>query len=203
ILDCKVGDIGSTAAAYARGYFAEWDFDAITVNPYLGEDSLAPFLNSPGRGVLVVCKTSNPGSGEWQDLPVATGDRMPGQPVVPTGGADTADQTEPLYLSLARRVAGWADRYPATPGLVVGATYPADLARVRAVAPDVPILLPGVGAQAGDLEAAVRAGLDTRGRGLLVSASRSITYAGDGADFAERAREVTMALRDAVNGVRR
>ncbi|MEJ7762108.1 MAG: orotidine-5'-phosphate decarboxylase [Thermomicrobiales bacterium] len=191
ILDCKVGDIGSTAAAYARGYFDAWGFDAITVNPYLGEDSLAPFLTSLGRGVLVVCKTSNPGSGDLQDLPI---------PIGPETG--TLGETEPLYLTLARRVAAWGERYLATPGLVVGATYPADLARVRAVAPDVPILLPGVGTQAGDIEGAVRAGIDARGRGLLVSASRSITYAGDGPDFAARAREAAMALRDAVNAVR-
>ncbi len=203
ILDCKVGDIGSTAAAYARGYFDAWEFDAITVNPYLGEDSLAPFLAYPGRGVIVVCKTSNPGSGDLQDLPISTESGDSGRTRTTGDAAGSENGTEPLYLTLARRVAAWGDRYPATPGLVVGATYPADLARVRAVAPDVPILLPGVGAQAGDLEAAVRAGLDTRGRGLLVSASRSITYAGDGADFAERAREVTMALRDTVNGVRR
>ena len=191
ILDCKVGDIGSTAAAYARGYFAEWDFDAITVNPYLGEDSLEPFLTAPGRGVIVVCKTSNPGSGDLQDLPITT-----------APASDRRDEMEPLYLTLARRVAGWADHYPATPGLVVGATYPADLARVRAIAPNVPILLPGVGAQAGDLEAAVRAGLDARGRGLLVSASRSITYAGDGPDFDHRARDAAEVLRAAVNSVR-
>jgi len=203
ILDCKVGDIGSTAAAYARGYFDAWEFDAITVNPYLGEDSLAPFLAYPGRGVIVVCKTSNPGSGDLQDLPISTESGDSGRTRTTGDAAGSENGTEPLYLTLARRVAAWGDRYPATPGLVVGATYPADLARVRAVAPDVPILLPGVGAQAGDLEAAVRAGLDTRGRGLLVSASRSITYAGDDADFAERAREMTMALRDAVNGVRR
>ncbi len=207
ILDCKAGDIGSTAAAYARGYFDAWQFNAITVNPYLGEESLAPFLAYPGRGVIVICKTSNPGSGDLQDLPISTepGESGRTHTTGDAAGSESAPSesaTEPLYLTLARRIASWANRYPATPGLVVGATYPADLARVRAVAPDVLILLPGVGAQAGDLEAAVRAGLDTRGRGLLVSASRSITYAGDGPDFAERARGAAKALRDAVNGVR-
>ncbi len=192
ILDCKVGDMGNTAGAYARGYFDAWGFDAVTANPYLGEDSLAPFLAYPDRGVIVLCKTSNSGSGDLQDVVVRDGE-------VPDGGVP---DSEPLYLALARRAQAWAARYPATVGLVVGATYPAALAAVRARCPDLPILLPGVGAQGGDLEAAVRAGLDGRGEGLLVSSSRSITYAGSGPDFAARAREATQRLRDAINAVR-
>jgi orotidine-5'-phosphate decarboxylase len=108
----------------------------------------------------------------------------------------------PLYLHLAGRASEWAARYPATVGLVVGATYPAPLAALRARCPDLPILLPGVGAQAGDLEAAVRAGTDARGEGLLVSSSRAITYAGTGPDFAARARDAALALHDAINAVR-
>ncbi|MDQ3043991.1 MAG: orotidine-5'-phosphate decarboxylase [Chloroflexota bacterium] len=181
ILDCKVGDIASTAAAYARGYFDEWGFNAITVSPYLGEDSLAPFLAYPDRGVLVLCKTSNPGGGDFQDL---------------TNGS------EPLYLTVAARAADWAARYPASVGLVVGATYPAQLAEVRARCPELPILLPGVGAQAGDIASAVDAGQDGAGKGLIVSASRSVMYASGGRDFAAAARNVTERLRDEVNAAR-
>ncbi len=187
ILDCKVGDMGNTAAAYARGYFDEWGFDAITANPYLGEDSLAPFLAYADRGVIVLCKTSNPGSGDLQDLPVGLAD----------------DRREPLYLALASRAAEWAQRHPAALGLVVGATYPEHLAAVRDRCRDLPILLPGVGAQEGDLTAAVRAGLDAAGGGLVVTSSRAITYAGGGRDFADRAREAALRLRDDVNAVRR
>ena len=186
ILDCKVGDIGSTAAAYARGFFDAWGFDALTVSPYLGEDALAPFLARADRGLFVLCKTSNPGSAEVQNVVVHD------------------DKSErPLYLAVADRVAAWAARNPATVGLVVGATYPADLAAVRARCPDLPILLPGVGAQAGELATSVRAGVDARGEGLVVTSSRAILYAGSGPDFAERAREATLHLRDAVNAVRR
>jgi orotidine-5'-phosphate decarboxylase len=187
ILDAKVGDIGSTAEAYAAGYFADWRFDAVTVNPYLGEDALAPFLRYPDRGVIVVCKTSNPGSGELQDLAV-----------------DTDGDRQPLYLSVADRVAAWAKRWPATLGLVVGATYPAELAEVRRRCPGLPILLPGVGAQAGDLEAAVSASLDANGAGLIVSASRSIIYAGDesGGDWNAAVRAAAGDLRHAINRIR-
>ena len=185
ILDCKVGDIGSTAEGYARGYFDGWGFDAITANPYLGADSLAPFLGRSGRGVFVLCKTSNPGGGDFQDL------------IVRDGGGE-----RPLHLVAADRARHWAATAAATVGLVVGATYPAELGAVRARCPELPILLPGVGAQAGDLEAAVRAGVDAAGAGLLVSSSRAILYAGEGADFAEQAREATLRLRHEVNAVR-
>lgn len=182
ILDCKVGDIGETARGYARGYFDAWGFDAITVNPYLGEDSLAPFLAYADRGVFVVCKTSNPGSGDLQDLPVS--------------------ERQPLYLTVADRAATWNSRYPATIGLVVGATFPDQLAEIRAHCPDLPILLPGVGAQAGDLDAALQAGLDSDGMGLVVSSSRTIIYASNGPAFAIHARQAAIDLRDAINAVR-
>jgi orotidine-5'-phosphate decarboxylase len=178
LLDCKVGDIGSTAAAYARAFFDEWNFDAITVNPYLGEDSLAPFLAYEGKGVIIVCKTSNPGGGDFQDLPVGQGT---------------------LFETVAQRAVEWSSRYQATIGLVVGATWPEQLATVRAIAPELPILLPGVGAQSGDVAAALNAGLDADGAGLLVSSSRGITYASQGEDFAEAARAAAIALRDSVN----
>lgn len=183
ILDCKVNDIGSTAAAYARAYFDVWDFDAITANPFMGEDALAPFLSYPSRGVFILCKTSNPGSGELQDLPVG-------------------DAGKPLYLDLAARARRWAKDYPATVGLVVGATYPSQLGDVRATAGDLPILVPGVGAQAGDASAAVSHGVDSAGAGLVVTASRAITYAGSGGDFAEQARLAATRYRDQMNAAR-
>lgn len=182
ILDAKIGDIDSTAAAYARGVFDEWDFDAVTLNPYMGEDTLAPFIDRPDRGAFILCKTSNRGSGDLQDRQLADG--------------------EPISRRVAATVERWAERHPATLGLVVGATWPGDLAAVRAICPDRPILLPGVGAQAGDLEGAVRAGINGQGAGLLVSSSRAILYAGDGADWANRAREEALRLRDAVNAIR-
>jgi len=185
ILDAKIGDIGSTAAAYARGVFDALGFDAVTVNPYLGEDALEPFLARPDRGVFVLCKTSNPGAGDLQDLPVRDG----------TGAT-------PLHLAVARRTARWHDAYPATVGLVVGATYPAELAAVRRTCPRQPVLLPGVGAQAGDLEAAVRAGVDAGGGGLLVSVSRAILYAGDGEEWIERARDAALGFRTAIDAAR-
>lgn len=185
ILDCKVGDIGSTAEAYARGFFDRWGFDAVTVNPYLGADSLAPFLARADRGVFVLCKTSNPDGGDLQDLSVRE---------------ESGEQ--PLHLAVADRAKAWARAAAAAVGLVVGATYPAQLAAVRARCPDLPILLPGVGAQAGDVAASVRAGLDARGGGLVVTSSRGIIYAGDGEDFAARARDAALALRDEVNAAR-
>jgi orotidine-5'-phosphate decarboxylase len=187
ILDAKAGDIGSTAEGYATGYFDTWEFDAITVNPYLGEDSLAPFMRRADRGVFIVCKTSNAGSGDLQDLPLAA----------EQGG-------ESLSLTVADRVAAWSDRWPATLGLVVGATYPEELAAVRRRCPQHPILLPGIGAQAGDLEASLRAGLDAEGAGLIVSSSRSIIYAGahDDVDWADGVRAAALELRDTINGVR-
>lgn len=179
ILDCKVTDLGETAKAYARAFFAEWGFDAITVSPYMGEDSLEPYFAYEGKGVLVLCKTSNLGSGDFQDVEVE-------------GGMS-------LYHMVADRTAAWRERYPASIGLVVGATFPDQLAEVRRRCPEQPILLPGVGSQAGNVEAAVRAGVDRRGGNLMVSTSRSIIYAGDGPDFADKARSAAIALRDQVN----
>ena len=183
ILDCKVNDMGSTAAAYARAYFDVWGFDAITANPYMGEDALAPYLAYPSRGVFILCKTSNPGSGELQDLPIG-------------------QEGTPLFLDLARRARRWAKDYPATVGLVVGATYPSQLGDVRAAVGDLPILVPGIGAQAGDASAAVGHGVDSEGAGLVVTASRAITYAGSGDDFADQARLAAIKYRDQINAAR-
>jgi len=185
VLDCKVGDIGTTAEAYARGYFDEWDFDAITTNAYLGEDAAAPFFKYRDRGVLVLAKTSNRGSGDLQDM------------MVTDGGKNST-----VYEVMATKVAQWSERYPASIGLVVGATYPEQLARVRALNPWAPILLPGVGAQGGDIAGSVKAGLSFNKGRLLMSSSRGITYASKGGDFAEAARNATIALRDEINTAR-
>lgn len=182
ILDGKLNDMGDTAKAYSDGIFDVLGFDALTVAPYLGEDALSPYLENPGKGVIVLCKTSNPGSGDLQDLELASGD--------------------PLYLHVADRCRTWNEHYPADVGMVVGATYPDQLADVRRRCPDQIILLPGLGAQGGDTAASVRAGLDNHGGGLLCSASRSIMYAGSNRDFAGAARSAAILLRDEINAFR-
>ena len=184
LLDCKIGDVGSTATAYATAWFDELDVDAITVHPYLGEDSLEPFLERSDKGVFVLAKTSNPGSGDLQDRTLG-------------------DTGLPLYEYVAARAAEWDASYPATVGLVVGATWPDQLRQIRDVAPTLPILLPGLGTQGGDLEASVRAGMTADGTGLLCSSSRGIMYASSGSDFAEAAREAAIRLRDDIEAVRR
>ena len=174
ILDAKRGDIGDTAEQYAQEAFDRYDADAVTVNPYLGTDSIEPFLSRPGRAAIVLCRTSNAGSGEFQ----RHGD-------------------EPLFLRVARTAAeSWSAMGEV--GLVVGATYPGELAEVRAVAPAVPILVPGVGAQGGDAAAVVRAGRDVAGRGLIVNSSRAVLYADSGPGFADAARAVAISTRDAI-----
>jgi orotidine-5'-phosphate decarboxylase len=165
VLDAKRGDIGSTAEHYAREAFARYGAHAVTVNPYMGTDSVAPYFEH-GGGVLVVCRTSNPGGDDFQSL-VADG--------------------RPVYAHVAEKVAKeWANDGEC--GLVVGATYPRELADVRAIATDLPILVPGVGEQGGDAASAVEHGATADGRGLLVSSSRAVLYASSGADFAEAAR---------------
>ena len=181
ILDGKRGDIGSTAAAYARAAFDVAGADAVTANPYLGGDALAPFLEREDRGVYVLCRTSNPGARDLQDLAVQGED----------GG------TRPLYLAVAERARRW-NRH-GNVGLVVGATYPEEMQAVRRACPDLPFLVPGVGAQGGDLAAAVRAALDAGGGGFVIAASRQVLYAGDGREFAAAARRAAQELRDAVN----
>ncbi|MBA2247898.1 MAG: orotidine-5'-phosphate decarboxylase [Chloroflexia bacterium] len=182
ILDCKTNDLGETAAAYARGWFEEFEFDAITVNPYLGEDAVAPYMSDPGKGVIVLCKTSNPGSGDLQDVADADGIA--------------------LSLRVADRCRLWHEKYAASVGLVVGATFPDQLAEVRRRCPDQLILLPGIGAQGGAVERSLEAGLDDAGGGLLCSASRSIIYAGSGRDFDIMAGDAARQLRDLINDSR-
>jgi aspartate carbamoyltransferase/orotidine 5'-phosphate decarboxylase subfamily 2 len=168
ILDAKRGDIGSTAAAYARAAFEVWGADAVTVNPYLGYDALQPFADYKDRGVFLLCHTSNPGAGDFQSL-LCNG--------------------RPLYETVAEKAAVWGL------GLVVGATYPEALRTIRSLAPEAWILVPGVGAQGGDLEKALAAGLTAQRSGLIISASRSVIYADD-------PRSAAMELRDCISEAR-
>ncbi len=177
ILDGKRGDIPNSAAAYAAAAFDELGADAITVSPYMGGDALRPFLARPDRAAFVLCRTSNPGAADLQDLDV--------------GG-------EPLYLRVAQLAMEWGAEH-GNSGLVVGAADPAALRAVRARCPTLPILVPGIGAQGGDLEASLAAGVDAGGAGLLITASRSVLYASQGPDFADAARAAAMRLRDAIN----
>ena len=187
LLDAKRGDVGHTATHYARAVFEQLGADAVTVNPYLGRDAVEPFLAYEDRHSFVLCRTSNAGAGDFQDLIVAAPDGAPGRP---------------LYLEVAARAAQWNARGKVpggNVGLVVGATYPEEARLVRALCPDLLVLMPGVGAQEGALEDAVRAARDAAGGGLLVSASRSVLYASAGADFASVARGEAERLRDAIN----
>jgi orotidine-5'-phosphate decarboxylase len=178
ILDAKRGDIGNTAEAYAREAFDRYGADAVTVNPYMGEDSVRPFLARPDRGAILLCRTSNPGAQNFQDLLV---DGLP------------------LYRRVAERAAGqWNAQGNLM--LVVGATFPREMADLRLAHPEVSFLVPGIGAQGGDLDATLAAGLDAHGAGLLISSSRNIIYAGGGASGA--IREAAAELRTAINLLR-
>jgi len=179
ILDAKRNDIGNTAEAYAREAFERYDADAVTVNPYMGEDSVRPFLARPDRGAILLCRTSNPGAKDFQDLPV---DGLP------------------LYRRVAERAAGHWNQHRNLM-LVVGATYPREMADLRRAHADVPFLVPGIGAQGGDLEATLAAGLDARGAGLLINSSRGIIYAGGGSAAAIGA--AAAELHSAINRQRR
>lgn len=177
ILDAKRGDIGSTAQHYASEAFERYAADAVTVNPYLGRDSVQPFLDRADKGVIVLCRTSNPGARDLQDLDV--------------GGCT-------LYQRVAERVANdWNGN--GNCALVIGATYPQELADVRSRVGQMPLLVPGVGAQGGDVAAVVRSGCTAQRTGLIISSSRAILYAGAGEDFADAARAAALALRDEIN----
>ena len=180
ILDAKRGDIGSTAAHYATEAFDRFQADAVTANPYLGKDSVQPYLDRADKGVIILCRTSNPGAAEFQDLLV---------------------DGKPLYLRVAERIAADWDQNKNC-ALVVGATWPEQLAQVRAAVGDMPILVPGVGAQGGDVQSVVSHGRDQRGAGLIISSSRAILYASCRSDFAQAAREQTVTLRDLINQFR-
>jgi len=178
ILDAKRGDIASTAAAYARSAFEKLGAHAITLNPYLGRDSIEPFIQDQEKGVFLLCKTSNPSGGDLQDLMVT-----------PAGGA----QALPLHLHVAQLAQQWNTRKNI--GLVVGATHPEALSRVRAAAPDLWFLSPGVGAQGAELETALKAGLRPDGKGMLVNVSRTIARATDPASAAADLRDEILSFK--------
>ncbi len=188
ILDAKRGDIGSTAEQYAREAFVRYGADAVTLSPFMGFDSVQPYLQYPGKGVFLLCRTSNPGGDDFQSQRLASVD---GQPL--------------LYEHIARLAQGpW--NLNGQVGLVVGATYPAEIERVRELAPTVPLLIPGVGAQGGDAQATVRAGWrgangQTTGP-IAVNSSRAILYASAGEDFAEAARREALRTRDVLQRAR-
>lgn len=179
VLDAKRGDIGATAEQYAREAFERYRADAVTVNPYMGFDSVAPYLEWKDRGAIVLCRTSNPGGSDLQFLKV---------------------DGVPLYQHVARLVAEkWNQNGQC--GLVVGATFPQELAEVRKIVGDMPLLVPGIGAQGGDIEATVKAGQTATGAGMMVNSSRAIIYAKPQAseDFAQAAHRAAQETRDAIN----
>ena len=179
ILDAKRGDVGSTAQAYSHAVFEAWGADAVTVHPWLGYDSVAPFLAHKDKEVFIVCRTSNPGAAEFQDL---------------------RSEGETMYRHIARAAVRW-DHHDNV-ALVVGATVPAELRDVRQIAGDRLLLVPGIGAQGADLSAALRAALRPDGRGAIVPISRPILFASAGADYADAARAVAQHYRDAINMLR-
>jgi orotidine-5'-phosphate decarboxylase len=180
ILDAKRGDIGSTAQKYAIEAFERYGADAVTVNPYLGRDSVEPFLSYKDRGTILLCRTSNSGAGDIQDLEI---------------------NGEPLYKRIARLASEhWNTNKNCL--LVVGATWPSQMSEIRKIVGNMPFLVPGVGAQGGDVEAMVKSGQTNDGTGMIISSSRGVLYASSGDDFAERARSVALELRDEINTYR-
>jgi len=181
ILDAKRGDIGATAAQYAREAFVRYQADALTVNPYMGFDSVEPYLEYPDCGLIVLCRTSNPGGSDLQNLDIVGGGK--------------------LYQHVAGLVARkWNTHGQAA--LVVGATFPAELGEVRSIVGDMPLLVPGIGAQGGDVQATVTAGRTAAGSGLMINSSRAILYAGKGEDFAAASRAAALKSRDEINQYR-
>lgn len=177
ILDAKRGDIGTTAEHYAREAYERFQADAVTVNPYMGFDSIAPFLEWQDKGVFILCRTSNPGGSDLQFLPLKDG--------------------TPLYLHLARLVAEQWDTHNQC-GLVAGATYPDEIAQIRKVIGDMPLLVPGIGAQGGDIYQTVQAGLNTARQGMFINSARAILYASSGPNWLEAAQEVAKQTYHAI-----
>jgi orotidine-5'-phosphate decarboxylase len=177
ILDAKRGDIGATAEMYAREAFERYKADAVTVNPYMGSDTLEPFLEHREKGIIVLCRTSNPGAKDIQDL------NMDGK------------RLYQIIASMA--VDKW--NFNNNVLLVVGATYPKELKEIRSIVGDMPFLVPGIGAQGGDVQKTVTNGMDSKGTGMIINSSRGIIYASDGSDFAEAARSAAKRLRDEIN----
>ena len=181
--DSKMGDIGHTAEAYAKAMFDVLDFDAVTINAWGGFDTAEPWLAKPERGAFIWCRGSNPGSEDFQDIMV-----------------DGTDGTRiPLYLHMAKKSKGWSKH--GNLGLVMGATASNKIKEVRDACPETPLLIPGVGAQGGDLEDSVRAGIDSNGRMVIINSSRNIIYASHDADYADAARHRTIQLKTDINRV--
>lgn len=197
ILDAKRADIGNTNNGYVEFAFDYLGADAITVHPYLGEEALQPFLSRKDKGIFVLCRTSNPGAGELQGIKVLPADThgFPEEMVRGSGHGIF------LYQYVAVRVAQHWNKN-SNCGLVVGATYPYELREVRGLVGNMPILIPGIGAQGGDLEKTVLAGRDSCGKGIIVNSSRGIIFASEGEDFAEAARRETEKLRNLINQYR-
>jgi orotidine-5'-phosphate decarboxylase len=177
--DAKRGDIGNTAKAYARALFQTFNFDAVTVSPYLGMDSVEPFIEYRDKGIFILCRTSNKGARDFQDLALANG--------------------TPLYEVVARKAKEW--NYYDNIGLVMGATYPEELKRIRSICPEMPLLIPGIGAQGGDLAAAIEYGVDSRGEKAVINVSRQIIYASRENNFSQAARVVAEKLRNQINSI--
>jgi orotidine-5'-phosphate decarboxylase len=182
ILDAKRGDIGSTAKHYAEEAFDRYQADAVTANPYLGRDSIQPFLDRADKGVILLCRTSNPGGADFQNLIVQ----------------DDVSSGRPLYQRIAATIAREWNGH-GNCALVTGATFPEELGQVRQLVGDMPLLVPGIGAQGGDVAAVLRHGRASDGTGLIISSSRSILYASGGEDFAQAARQAAEDLREAIN----
>jgi len=180
IIDAKRGDIGNTARAYARSFFENYGFDAVTVSPYLGRDSLEPFIRYSDRGVIVLCRTSNAGSVDFQSLTCEAG-----------------GERKMLFEIVAEKVNEW--NVNGNLGMVVGATYPEELKLIRQKYPEIMLLIPGVGAQGGELEKVVEYGVDNRREKTVINSSRQILYASKGNGFAEAARRAALELRNSIN----
>jgi orotidine-5'-phosphate decarboxylase len=180
ILDAKRGDIGATAEQYAREAFERYQADAVTLSPFMGFDSIEPYLRYPDKGAIVLCRTSNPGGADFQEQRLEGGERV--------------------YERIARLAQTEWNRNGQL-GLVVGATYPVEIARVRALAPTLPLLIPGIGAQGGDVRATVKAGWRPDSP-VIVNSSRAVLYAASGADFASAARRVALDTRAQLNAAR-
>lgn len=185
VLDAKRADIGTTSEDYAKTAFDYLNADAVTLHPYLGEEALKPFLEHAEKGCFILCRTSNPGAAEFQDLIV-----------------EYRGKSLPLYLAVAQQVATVWNRN-GNCGLVVGATYPEELQQVRQLVGDMPILIPGVGAQGGSLEEAVKGSLNSQGQGMLIHATRSIIFASSGPDFAEAAKKAAEEMHQELSKIRK
>lgn len=182
IIDAKRADIGTTNTSYAKAFFDQMGFDAITVNPYFGKEALKSFLDYKDKGIIILVRTSNPGAGEFQDIKNKKG--------------------EPLYLTIAKNIAKkWNENGNCC--IVVGATYPKELAQIRKAVGEIPILIPGIGAQGGDLGKTVKAGKNSKNQGMIIHSSRDILFASSGVDFATAAREKASALSDQINKARK